>query len=1005
MKKRLVSILLALVLVLSLLPVLPVFAADYDLYLCGIQVTDSNKDDIFHDGRAQYIPEYNQLNIRGNFASPNTIIESGIDGLVISARTHTYETVTLTSTTKDVIVLRGSATITGSYLDLQPTGTGGQESAIYAKGGTLTIKDSTLKANGDYTIYGTGVTTSLKIQNSNVTATTNDSSGTAVGSFNGGITLVEARITKPVGGKVNATGDTIVTSSNTMAHEVEITAGDAYDLWLDCTQVTSANALNPLGDGTFQFYAPKTLYIKDNYSATGPVIENGIEGLIILTDSGSYTLTSADSDVITTTASMTFQYANLNLVSEGPGTQDCAVFVDAKDKTLTFDGCNMELSADWTVFAQFGSNNDKLVIKNSDLKINSTVTAVRNFKAGITLENCYIESPAGATYDGESIMDGSSVAENVVIKKGTDPGVKYDLWVEGTQVTDMNKNDITGGGFYKYDPASNVLTVKGHTFASGSNNIVTNYIPGLTIMLAGDSILSGPANGFYSTVDMTVDGNGHKLTLTNSSNSCAAIYLLSDSATPNTLTVKNLAEGSKINGYWGIVGENHREELIIDNCQVTIDTTQAAVSDFDEGITINGWGIISPEGAYVDGDKIVDKYGAMATNIIIGDPSSIAKTYELRIENVQVTDDNKNDVLGNGCFAYDPASNVLTIKKGYDSSTGYDLIDNYIEGLTIKLEANATLKGNGNGIYTEKSLTVDGNGKKLNMDVARGGIYIYVNGSDSTLKLTNIAGGTISGKWGVCGDNLDEKLIINHCSFTATGTDGAIVDFDRGIELVGCEIVDPVGGVVQNDDVFDGEGGIATSVTINSTELYNPFVDVIKGKFYYDAVLWAYYATPQITNGMDATHFAPEDTCKRSHIVTFLWRAKGCPEPTMTESPFTDVTNKSAFYYKAVLWAVENGITAGKSPTTFAPDAGCKRSEVVTFLWRAEGKPAPAKTENPFNDVKSGTFYYDAVLWAYHHTPQITNGMDMAKGLFGTDNTCTRGQIATFLKRTIAPEA
>ena len=176
----------------------------------------------------------------------------------------------------------------------------------------------------------------------------------------------------------------------------------------------------------------------------------------------------------------------------------------------------------------------------------------------------------------------------------------------------------------------------------------------------------------------------------------------------------------------------------------------------------------------------------------------------------------------------------------------------------------------------------------------------------------------------------------------------------------------------------------------------NPFVDVKEGAFYYDAVLWAVNAVPQITNGTDATHFSPKATCKRCQVVTFLWRAMGQPEPTTTVNPFKDV-RESAYYYKAVLWAVENGITNGVDPTHFGPDRGCTRGQVVAFLWRAEGEPKPKSLNNPFSDVAEGKFYYDAVLWA--NGMNITNGTDATH--FSPDATCTRGQIVTFLMRDI----
>ena len=174
----------------------------------------------------------------------------------------------------------------------------------------------------------------------------------------------------------------------------------------------------------------------------------------------------------------------------------------------------------------------------------------------------------------------------------------------------------------------------------------------------------------------------------------------------------------------------------------------------------------------------------------------------------------------------------------------------------------------------------------------------------------------------------------------------------------------------------------------------SPFTDVQPGAYYEQPVAWAAAHDPQITAGTSNTTFSPNDTCTRAQVVTFLWRANGQPEPTRTSNPFTDVP-ADAYYYKAVLWAVEHGVTAGTSETTFSPNQGCTRGQVVTFLWRAAGQPEPKTTENPFADVKEGAYYYKAVLWAVEN--KITAGLSAAS--FGPDKTCTRGQIVTFLYR------
>lgn len=173
--------------------------------------------------------------------------------------------------------------------------------------------------------------------------------------------------------------------------------------------------------------------------------------------------------------------------------------------------------------------------------------------------------------------------------------------------------------------------------------------------------------------------------------------------------------------------------------------------------------------------------------------------------------------------------------------------------------------------------------------------------------------------------------------------------------------------------------------------LENPFVDVEEGQFYYEPVCWA--VEKGITSGIDAAHFMPNANCTRGQVVTFLWRAKGCPEPTRMANPFVDVSSNQ-FYYRAVLWAFENGITAGVDATHFAPGRNVTRGQFVTFLWRSAGKPAAAMF-NPFVDVASDRFYAAAVSWAVQRG--ITAGVDATH--FAPEANCTRGQVVTFLYR------
>ena len=160
--------------------------------------------------------------------------------------------------------------------------------------------------------------------------------------------------------------------------------------------------------------------------------------------------------------------------------------------------------------------------------------------------------------------------------------------------------------------------------------------------------------------------------------------------------------------------------------------------------------------------------------------------------------------------------------------------------------------------------------------------------------------------------------------------------------------------------------------------------------YYYNAVYWA--AGRGITSGTGPTTFSPNKECTRGQIVTFLWKAMGSPEPRSTYNPFTDVKTTD-YFFKPVLWAKENGITSGKTDTTFAPGAPCTRGQIVNFLWKSIGSPEPVSTSNPFTDVKPSDYFFKPVLWAKENG--ITSGTSATT--FSPGKTCTRAQAMTFL--------
>ena len=284
------------------------------------------------------------------------------------------------------------------------------------------------------------------------------------------------------------------------------------------------------------------------------------------------------------------------------------------------------------------------------------------------------------------------------------------------------------------------------------------------------------------------------------------------------------------------------------------------------------------------------------------------------------------------------------------------------------------------GWYTEKS-----GGTKITTDtVFHAGTTVYAhwtytgggssNYSYYTIKATAGTGGSITPSGNVSVREGRDK------TFTIT--------LDKGYTVSNVKIDGRSIGAVKSYTFENVKR--AHTIEVSFTRA-NEFIDIPKGGYFEDAVDWA--VENGITTGTDASHFSPDDVCTRAQAVTFLWRAAGCPQPKKRTMPFTDVP-KSSYFYDAVLWAVEAGITKGTSDTKFSPYDLCTRAQIAVFLWRSEGSPL-AEGRNPFADVAANAYYADAVLWAV--AEDITMGT--SRTTFSPDDTCTRAQIVTFLWR------
>ena len=535
--------------------------------------------------------------------------------------------------------------------------------------------------------------------------------------------------------------------------------------------------------------------------------------------------------------------------------------------------------------------------------------------------------------NGVSVRDNEiTISEDSALARIDQGTFTLDLTYDlGEYMTSIGKTEIPNVGTYLYAEA----WAEGQIGGSGSNQRLPEYD-------GSDSEASVHMTGALArtgerlTMDVTQgnDGNGH---------STAAITLRNNSLQSQTSAelVATLLDAA------GTVLETKKTRI---GGAIPGETFQA------ETVTFSRLGTRVVVRAAVPGDDILT-FDGLAVGL--GDFTANGTNYTYTLQNDSgATSTLVTAVSGNG----DPVS-----INGQALSTG--------GSATVAIPKSGTTNivvGIGAKTYTLTILRNSGTGGN---EGGGGSGYSYY-----TIKATAGAGGSISPSGNVSVREGRDQ------TFTITPDKGYAVS---NVKIDGKSI-----GAVKSY-TFENVRRTHTIEVIFMKANGNPqtgvFVDVATGSYYEDAVDWA--VENGITKGTDDTHFSPDGICTRAQAVTFLWRAAGSPEPETRAMPFADVPAGS-YYYDAVLWAVENGITKGTSDTTFSPNMTCSRAQIVTFLWRSEKSPAVG-TANPFADVKSTAYYADAVLWAVKEN--ITKGT--TNTTFSPDADCTRAQIVTFLYR------
>ena len=593
-----------------------------------------------------------------------------------------------------------------------------------------------------------------------------------------------------------------------------------YDLYIAGTQVTDANCNNLSGiegvtvapGGEFKYDpAEKTLTMKDVtvsvYNYKNAIQNNGIEGLKIVI-SGSNRLEATKWSPLNCFASTKLE-GNGSLTTTSKENSS----VNINSTTLTVSDITLEATGKWGIAGKGGSK-ETLTLKNATVSAKGTEAAIADLKT-VTLKECRIVAPEGAEWKAEkkAVVDKEgNKAKEVKIA----PIEKYELYIAGTQVTDANCNnlkDITGvtvasDGEFKYNPAKNMLTMKGVTVSVGDGeNAIWNKIEGLEIVISGSNRLEATTRtALFCFVSTEIEGYG-SLTIASDG---AAVFV-----GRTTLTISNIT--LEATGQWGIAGnKGDKETLTLKNATVNAKGTAAAIADL-KTVTLEGCGIIAPEGGKFNEEKhaVVDAEGNKAKEV------KIEPKYDLYIAGTQVTSLNCNalkDIKGvtvapDGEFKYDPATTTLTMKDvTVQVGNAKNAIYNKgIEGLKIVVSGKNSLEATDYpSLAMQVSTFIEGSGD-LKIISASTGILIAKN----TLTISDITL-EASGESGIAGwDGTKEKLILKNAKVTAKGSAKGISGFASST-TEGCEIVEPAGGKFDETKhaVVDAEGNVAKEVKI-----------------------------------------------------------------------------------------------------------------------------------------------------------------------------------------------
>ena len=918
----------------------------YNVWVGGTQVTSANKDNVLGNGAVTYTPDTNTLTLNG---------------------------VTITNITENTSGIKASNDLTialiGEYNTISGTG-----HAIEMTNGTLTITGpgslNASSSSGQTTIYAEGI-------------------GDVI--INGGAQITVKNTNSDVGDAIHLSGTTnknlTITGNNTQVIAQKSGSATAIN-GVDTLAVSDGAMLTAQSKGTAIFcttFSPDSnsrVKVADNYNGTGA------------------------NDYSNSTNLNSYKY----------------VAVQPKGTTSTTYTVTLTSGTGYTLLAAQGSSSSV----TSGGSYSFTLDIADSYKRGNNFAVKANGSELTAGADGQYTI--SNIRENQTITvEGVVEITKYQVWVNGTQVTEANKDNVLGDNSNShsviYTPANqdmpailtlnnaNIVNMKtptsGEMYYISPNGITAKE--DLKINVIGtNTIESEHGNPINATKNLTIsDSNTANNSLELKSKDNMTVLSLDYTGPYNliisgSVNVKAIVETNVI----AATSVSANKMIIQDNAKVTaINHGKNMAIYCRDALTVKDSATLIAQSEN-NNHAVTVENGFTYPDHIIEASENFAGTNPDETYNPEKLDPGVNKTGYRYVEVRPTSGTVITgIKLNKELSMKVGTTDTLTPVFT---PANAT-EQTVTWTSSDKTVaTVDQNGKVTAVGLGTATITVltkdggYTDTCTVTVSNSSSSSGSHTTYYSVNTPAKSEggSVVVSQKSASKGATVTVTATAASGYQVAQVSAVDKDGKTVSLTDKGDGVYTFVmpaskVDVTARFTQVQkpeekDPYGDVSKDSYYYDAVKWA--AETGVTTGVGDGLFAPEWVCTRGQIVTFLWRASGSPAPKATELPFTDVA-ADAYYAQAVLWAVENGITNGTSETTFSPDETCTRAHAVAFLYRLSSSPAAAGST--FSDVAADAYYSTAVAWAVEKG--ITNGTSGTT--FSPDDTCTRGQIVTFLYR------